>query len=389
MDEDKKNFNLGAKFEFPIISEQTSCGCGADTSTDTVNTPPGLAQPFVTGSIFTPVGDVPKVSSVLTRQDRWGTIKARFGVSRMDYAIDPGLYGLGEPDAQSPVLVTANYKMSFDYLRRALPGRDVWILVLDTQGINVWCAAGKGTFGTEELLKRIEVSDLKNVVSHRKIILPQLGAPGVAAHQIKQFSGFKVHYGPVRADDLPAYLDAGLKATPNMRIMTFPFKDRAVLIPIELVAAIKPFFLMSLVFLVLAGFLGPYGFKVNLIHDGLFAVIALFCAILGGVILNPILLPYLPGRAFSFKGFFVGLVIALVLIYLRGINLHLWAGRAEVLAWLLIIPAISAYLAMNFTGASTYTSLSGVKKEMRFALPLEISAGILGLAVWITSLVIA
>jgi len=389
MGEDKKNFNLGGKFEFPIISEQVSCGCGSNTSTDSVNTPPRLDQPFVTGSVSTPVGDIPKVTSVLTRQDQWGTVKARFGVGRMDYAIDPGLYALEKPDAQSPVLVTANYKMSFDYLRQALPGRNAWILVLDTKGINVWCAAGKGTFGTEELLKRIEVSGLKNVVSHRKIILPQLGAPGVAAHQIKQVSGFKVHYGPVRAVDVPAYLDAGLTATKTMRIVTFPLKDRAVLIPIELAAALKPLFLMALALLVLSGLLGPSGFQINILNNGLFAVCALFSAVLGGVILNPLLLPYLPGRAFSVKGLFVGLVIALGLIYLRGMNLYVWHGRTEALSWLLIIPAISAYLAMNFTGASTYTSLSGVKKEMRFALPLEMTAGILGLAAWITSLIIA
>jgi hypothetical protein len=389
MEENKKNSGLSGKFEFPVIQEQVGCGCGGNTVTDAVNIVPRLDQPFVSGSISTPVGDLPKVSSNLTRQDRWGTIKARLGAGRMDYAIDPGLYALGQPDHSSSILVTANYKMSFDYLRQALADRNAWILVLDTKGINVWCAAGKGTFGTQELIKRIDLSDLKNVVSHRKIILPQLGAPGVAAHQIKQVSGFKVHFGPVRADDLPAYLDAGLKATKEMRIMTFPLKDRAVLIPIEFVAAIKPFFLMSLLFLVLAGFLGPHGFKTNLIQDGLFAVMALLCAIAGGVILNPLLLPFLPGRAFSVKGLFVGLVITLGLIYLRGLNLQIWAGRAEVLAWLLIIPAISAYLAMNFTGASTYTSLSGVKKEMRFALPLEISAAVLGLAVWITSLIIA
>jgi len=85
---------------------------------------------------------------------------------------------------------------------------------------------------------------------------------------------------------------------------------------------------------------------------------------------------------------FIGVLIALGLIYLRGIDVQLWAGRAEALAWLLIIPAISAYLAMNFTGCSTYTSLSGVKKEMRFALPLEMTSGILGLAAWITSLIL-
>jgi acetyl-CoA decarbonylase/synthase complex subunit gamma len=54
-------------------------------------------------------------------------------------------------------------------------------------------------------------------------------------------------------------------------------------------------------------------------------------------------------------------------------------------AWILLIPAVSAYLAMNFTGASTYTSLSGVKKEMHWALPLQIGTGVIGIILWIGS----
>ncbi len=163
------------------------------------------------------MGDVPKISSALVWADRWGGIKARWGVGRMHYTVDPGLYALGDPDDQSPVLVTANYKMSFDRLREALPGRNAWILVLNTQGINVWCAAGKGTFGTDELVQRIELSGLIRVVSHREVILPQLAGPGVAAYTVRKRSGFKAIYGPIRAADLPAFLDAGLKATPGMR----------------------------------------------------------------------------------------------------------------------------------------------------------------------------
>ena len=85
---------------------------------------------------------------------------------------------MGSPSPDSPVLVSANYKLSFDVLRRSLAGIDAWILVLDTKGINVWCAAGKGTFGTEELLRRIAAVRLGEVVSHRRLVLPQLGAPG-------------------------------------------------------------------------------------------------------------------------------------------------------------------------------------------------------------------
>ena len=93
---------------------------------------------------------VNKVFSEWSRSDYLGSIKCRISNSfRMKYRIKPGMYAVGEPDANSEVFVSANYKLSFDILRKALKGLNVWILVLDTKGINVWCAAGKGTFGTE------------------------------------------------------------------------------------------------------------------------------------------------------------------------------------------------------------------------------------------------
>lgn len=347
---------------------------------------PSLNQPFVTGELRTPVGTVPRIAAELAGRDRLGTLKARLGVNRANYKVEPGLYALGRPDETSPVLASANYKMSFDCLRRSLAGRDAWILVLDTKGINVWCAAGKGTFGTNELVYRIEAGGLKKVVAHRRIIVPQLAAPGVAAHTVKILSGFRVHYGPVRADDLPAYLDAGLAASRDMRRVSFGLPDRAVLIPIELAGAAKIFFLASLAALLLAGLLGPAGLAANLFHDGLFAVAALGLGLLAGAVLHPLLLPWLPGRAFSQKGATAGLIVALGLLYARGVDLSILPGKLEALAWLLIIPAVSAFLAMNFTGCSPYTSPAGVKKEMRLAVPLEISAAALGSVLWIAAL---
>jgi len=349
---------------------------------------PDLKQPFVAGSVQTPVGLVPQVSSSLTRSDHLGTFKARWGLGRMHYIIDPGLYALGDPDERSPVLVTANYKMSFDRLREALPGRNMWILVLDTKGVNVWCSAGKGTFGTMELVSRIESSGLTQIVSHRELILPQLGGPGVAAHEVKKLSGFKVIYGPIRATDLPKFLDSEFKATPEMRFKTFKTWERIVLIPIELVAALKAG-LILIVILFLITFFGKWGEGwTNGLNQGLFSALAILAAILAGGILTPTLLPWLPGRAFSIKGVSVGLLTAFLFVVFRwnqGITL---AGRFEMLAWLLLIPALSAFLAMNFTGASTYTSLSGVKKEMRWAVPFQIGAGIIGFILWLGSIFI-
>lgn len=48
-----------------------------------------------------------------------------------------------------------------------------YILVLDTKGINVWCAAGGGYFSTDELVNRIETTHLPEVVKHYVLILPQ------------------------------------------------------------------------------------------------------------------------------------------------------------------------------------------------------------------------
>jgi hypothetical protein len=372
---------------FPIHPGAAGC-CPGGAATEAKT--PDLGQAFVTGSVATPAGSLPRVSSQLEWRDRWGAIKARWGVGRMDYSIDPGLYALGSPDRESPVLVSANYKMSFDELRGALPGRDLWILVLDTKGINVWCAAGKGTFGTEELVKRIESSGLKEIVGHRSLILPQLGAPGVAAHKVKKLSGFGVRYGPIKTGDLPAYLDSGCKATEAMRLKSFTLRERAVLIPVELIEAVKPALIIAPILFLLAGIGGPAGFWANAVMYGSFAVTAFFSAVAAGTILNPLLLPYLPGRAFATKGLWLGTAVALVVILaLQRPDLSVWAGRLGSLAWLLIIPAVTAYLAMNFTGCSTYTSLSGVNREMRWALPLEIGMGLSGLVIWTVSRAIA
>jgi hypothetical protein len=344
-----------------------------------------MEQPFVVGPFATQAGPVPQVASSLRSADRWGTFKARWGVGRMHYTVDPGLYALGKPDGKAPVLVTANYKMSFDKLREALPGRDAWILVLDTKGINVWCAAGKGTFGTAELLLRLGASRLARIVSHRQLILPQLGAPGVSAHQVKSVSGFKVIYGPIEARDLPAFLDAGLKATPGMRLKGFTTWERLELVPVELVQTLKPALLVLSFFFLTDSLWGRGGFGANMATHGLYSALAIVMAVLSGAVITPFLLPWLPGRAFSLKGVIPGVAAWAVLLALRGTGWNAWPGRMEAAAWFLLIPAISAFLAMNFTGASTYTSLSGVRKEMRWAVPLQIGAGVAGLGFWIGS----
>jgi len=340
---------------------------------------------FQTGTVNTPTGQIPKVSTELTGADGFGAIKARFGIGRMNYRVSPGLYAVGNPTAQSPVFVSANYKMSFDRLRSSLDSIDGWILVLDTHGINVWCSAGKGTFGTEELARRIHATELAGVVSHRKLIVPQLGAVGVSAHELFDACGFKVKFGPIRAPDIRDFMDSGMKASPEMRRVEFPLKERLKLIPMEVLGWAKLALLIAAVFIMLGG-MSSNGFSFSgMMAKGTWGAAIFLGAYLLGAITAPILLPWLPGRAFALKGLWVGLIAA------GGIVVHHLFNPAstnglQTLAWILIVPAVTSFTAMNFTGSSTYTSISGVRKEMRFAVPLQIAGLLLGFVLWTAAL---
>lgn len=353
--------------------EQRACACGAQqTPEDACDCAPRarVEERWVTGYVPTPVGEVPQVATRLGFADVWGSWKCRWSIGRMDYAIPPGLYCVGTPQETSPVLVTANYKMTFDRVRRELSGVDAWIVVLDTDGINVWCAAGKGTFGTDEVVRRVRQTGLHRVVTHRTLVLPQLAAPGVAAHGVAKRCGFRVVYGPVRASDLKAFLAAGMQATPAMRAVTFSAWDRLVLTPMELVAALQPGVLVMGVLFVLNA--------IGLGHYGLVDLVALWGAVLVGCVLTPVLLPWIPGRAFAFKGALLGLLWAAGVNVLHGFPAMPDFGWLKAAAYVLLLPSVAAFCAMNFTGSSTYTSLSGVDKEMRVALPTMILATAVG-----------
>ena len=339
--------------------------------------PSDKAYPFVEGILETAAGPVPRVRTSLDQRDRWGTIGARVGTFRMDYAVLPGLYCVGNPDQHAPVLVTANYKLTFDTLRQAIDGLNVWILVLDTKGINVWCAAGKGTFSATEVVRQVKLSELGKVVCHRKLLLPQLGATGVSGREVKEGCGFRVIWGPIRAGDIRQFIDGGMTATPAMKRISFPMMDRVILIPIELRAAAKP------LLWVLLGVLTVSVLKNRMIalEPSLArAFLFLLSGILSGAVVVPILLPWIPGRAFSFKGAVMGLAVSCLLLLVCRPGM----GWLEMLPGPLIAVTMSSFLSMNFTGSTPFTSPSGVEKEMRIAIPLQLGGLVLALGalVW-------
>jgi len=359
---------------------EVCCGSPAGPPASEHERPGYRIRSFVEDFVASGAGPVPRVATRLSWRDRFGTLRARLGWRRNDYKVAPGLYAVGSPDVEAPVLVTANYKLSFDALRSRLSGLDAWLLVLDTRGINVWCAAAHQTFGTGELLKRLGASDLERVVTHRRLILPQLGAPGISAGSVRRQSGFTVVWGPLRAADLSDFLRGGPRITSRMRRLTFSLWERLVLVPVELSLSIKPVALALLASLLISGF-GPWGYSWTAAWSRWFlAASPLLAGLLAGAVLVPALLPWLPFRAFYLKGLLAGAAAALALLRFGGAVA--WPTLA---AQTLLCLAVSSYAAMNFTGATPFASPSGVEKEMRFALPLQGGMLLASLILWVLS----
>lgn len=334
---------------------------------------PGQGQSFINGYIETPAGRIPRATPQLTAADIVGHWRVRWGIGRDDFKVDPGLYAIGDPTPESPVLVTANYKLTFDIVRSKISGLNAWVLVLDTRGINVWCAAGKRTFSTDEVIGRVEFDRLADVVNHRRIILPQLGAPGVAAHEVKKATGFTVIYGPVRVADVPAFIEAGMRATDAMRTPTFNLRDRVILTPVELVGARKvlasAILFFAIVTLIFTRPLTAGDFLINFLRN----ITPFAVGLISGAVVTPILLPWLPFRQFAAKGALTGIALGAATALAFGQNI---IGGAAII---LIVTAMSSYAAMNFTGSTPFTSLSGVEHEMRRWLPVQAATAVLAI----------
>ena len=307
----------------------------------------------------------------------------RIGIGRDNYTAPVGVYAVGKPDRKSPVLVTGNYKLTIDKLRGKLNGLDTWILVIDTKGVNVWCAAGKGTFSTEELIFRIKKHKLSSLVDHKTVILPQLSAPGVSAWQVTKYTGFKVEFGPVHSSDIIRYIENGNIASEDMRRVSFRLFNRMEVALVETVSTLRyliPIFILFASVRLLQGNMSILGVMVSSIKS----TFAYFIAVLICTLIFPAILPVLPFRMFSAKAAIPGLIWSFILVVFPetfGFARNMFSAASNIL----LSTSMISFMGLNYTGSTTFTSLSGVKKETMRAIPLIGSAFILGLGLIIVS----
>lgn len=137
-----------------------------------------------------------------------------------------GLIKIGDPGRNSPVFLTCNYHLTVERVRKALEGTNCYLLVANSRGVNVWCAATGGLFTNHDVISAIRTSGIEDLVDHRNVILPQLAATGIETKVVKKKTGWKVIWGPVYAKDIPAFIRSGFEKTPAMREVRFPWNQR-------------------------------------------------------------------------------------------------------------------------------------------------------------------
>lgn len=188
------------------------------------------------------------------------------------HAAPTGLLRVGKPGPGSPLLVTGNFTLTVRRLHDALCGRDAWLLVANSKGINVWCAAGGGYLTHHDIISAIRTSGIAERIDHREIILPQLCATGVERRRIAEATGFKPRWGPARLEDLPDFLDRGARVVKSERFMRFPLWERmemAALWGVPMVVIALP--IIALVFDLVAAAIA--GISAVLLVAGLFALL--------------------------------------------------------------------------------------------------------------------
>lgn len=277
---------------------------------------------------------------------------------RRTYAVAPGLYFTGDHyDRDAPILATANYHLTVFLVARRVRAANARLLVVDTEGINVWCAAGKGRFSNEEIVRQLNRYPRELLTNKRRLplILPKFGMSGVNLRELQTY-GVRPIVGPLYARDLPEFL-----ASPPLRHrkddrVDFGIQSRLfVLLPGLIQLTVLSSLLASAIW-VLAY---PLGAPIQL---GVVGVIATLGTI------YPLLFPLIPGKRFAVKGIWLGLVVSAVFLAVSGL------GNGSLLSLSFTVPftlAAGILVGLEFTGNSAVSNYSRVKREIALFLPIS------------------
>ncbi len=265
-------------------------------------------------------------------------------------AVKPGLYYTGEWDESAPILVTSNNFLTVFLLARRIARRNVRLLVLDTNGINVWCSAAKGNFSAAEIIDKAGLFSLIKEEQHTSVILPKLCLSGVRLSDLSR-AGIRAVIGPLYARELPSYLDKGRFENRVRDRISFGFQARA-------------FTALPTAFQFFYWFLGVYAVTFWMLTS------SIIWAATGLAFLYPILFPFLPGKRFAVKGIYLGFATSIITAgYLSIVRFDI----KSLLFWVLFNFATSIFIALSFTGNSPISNYDSIRKETAHFLPVVVA----------------
>jgi 2-polyprenyl-3-methyl-5-hydroxy-6-metoxy-1,4-benzoquinol methylase len=295
--------------------------------------------------------------------------------------IQPGLYKIGNATPDSPVIVTANYELTYYTVMRALAkdGMDAWVLACDTAGINVWCAARGTHFSTDDVIHMVRLAGLQGVVTHRELILPQLAAAGMDINSIRDRTGFRVRYGPVRIRDLSEWmsLERPRPKPREMATVSFNLRERMEMtvahIPFLFAALLwKPFLaivvgLLGINALLFALFPTVFGMAIPPSLGVVALLLQFLLALFGNALVLGLVFPILPSKGNSFIRRALGLsgiTLPVALLIMIVISAH-WT---VLVSWMVAQFVLSVSLTMDFAGMTPVSDPKVIREEYPFLI---------------------
>ncbi len=158
---------------------------------------------------------VAKYGGIIVLSDFYGESLFPLLVERLNIYTDPqrplatkeGIYEIGKPDENSPVLITSNFSLTYFIVSGEIETSRVpsWLLVKDTEGLSVMTAWAAGKFVADALAPFVKKSGIADKVKHHKLIIPGYAAAESGGME-EELPGWEIQVGPRDGSNIPAYL---------------------------------------------------------------------------------------------------------------------------------------------------------------------------------------
>ena len=121
--------------------------------------------------------------------------------------VTQGIYPIGNPDENSPVLVSTNFALTYFIVSGEIESSKVpsWLLIKDSEGLSVMTAWAAGKFSGDDVGSFVKKSGISDKVKHQKIIIPGYAA-AIAGDMEEELPGWTITVGPREAAHIPAFL---------------------------------------------------------------------------------------------------------------------------------------------------------------------------------------